>query len=191
MDPGRGRWLAQFLRDQNIRRCLEVGILHGSGTCWIAGAIAHIPGAKVWALDLPSSAQLDPNAESLLAKLGLSVGGCGDGSLVHICRDVAGASWTLVRMLRWRPRWRLDFAYIDADHTLESTLLYWYLAGQAIRPGGWILFDDIGNPDYPALDYAWTHVIKETPGWDGRGAMSRGLWRLIQKRADAPWFTDA
>ena len=183
MDAGRGRWLAEFLRDRQLRRCMEVGIYHGAGTCWIAGAIAHLPGARVWAVDLPVSATVDPHAEQLLARLGLSVGTPASDALVCIRRELAGAAWTISRMLRWRPRLELDFAYIDADHSLESTLLYFYLVGRAIRPGGWVLFDDVGNPEYPMVEYAWESVIRTDPAWNGSGAIARGRqWRLIQKR---------
>jgi predicted O-methyltransferase YrrM len=39
----------------------------------------------------------------------------------------------------------VDFLYIDGDHTFPATLIDYALYGSLVRPGGWIVFDDIRN----------------------------------------------
>ena len=73
----------------------------------------------------------------------------------------------------------VDLLYIDADHTYTSTVVYWALGGLLVRPGGWVIFDDIANPICPDVADVW-HLAQNHPEW--HNAEEWHNWGLIQKR---------
>jgi predicted O-methyltransferase YrrM len=52
-------------------------------------------------------------------------------------------TWELGRMITAEPRPQFDLCYFDADHTWEGTGFGFVLVDMLLRPGGWIVFDDL------------------------------------------------
>lgn len=48
-----------------------------------------------------------------------------------------------MRILRDSPKMEFEFVFIDGGHTWDVTGFAFFLADRMLRPGGWILFDDL------------------------------------------------
>ena len=46
-------------------------------------------------------------------------------------------------MLRQSPRPQFDFCYFDGGHVWDSTGFGFFLVDMLLKPGGWIVFDDL------------------------------------------------
>lgn len=188
-----GQIIDELIRTHALKNCLEIGTFHGVGACYLAAASAGV-GGRVTTVDLPGSKKLEPNAEQLLASLGLS-------ERVTIIRERAGADWVMLKWLEQSPRPEFDFIYIDAAHTWRTTGLFFFLADKLLQPGGWMLLDDIlftpagfeqrhGKAYTPALTAeqinvahvgkVWELLVKEHPEYSNFRTI--GNWGLTQKK---------
>jgi len=196
MALGQGKFLERHFREHGIRDVLELGHMHGVSTCYFAGLVAPV-GGRVVTCDLPHVERLEPNLETLLAR-------CGLGN-VEIRRSHEGGAWEMQQLMRAGRRF--DFCYIDAGHTWECCGFQFYLALSLVRPGGWILFDDLKysvatsahDPDAPWVR-AMTPEARErcqvrevwdllvTPHQDLDVMEEHGNWGLCRKRlGGADW----
>jgi predicted O-methyltransferase YrrM len=182
---GNLKWMsfaqAQLVRDHlmkyRLSRILELGFLHGVSTCYLA-AIAEEMCGHVTTCDLPHSAKVEPTAEQLLKRCGLT-------RFVTVYRDPEGAEWRMKTLIEDRAAF--DFIYIDAAHTWNCTGLEFFLAEKLLRINGWILFDDLDYvlTEQPYANEAWalqlTKTQRETP-------QVRLVWELLAKQH--PHFGD-
>ena len=149
---------------------------------------------RVTSIDLPESATLKPAAEDLLARLNLS-------EYVTLIRDPLGANWKLMEWLEADERPEFDFIYIDGPHTWNEAGFQFFLTDRLLRPGGWLLFDDIRYYTVEKSadrDAAWTRrmsrreretcqvgkvwdlLVTRHAGYDSFQEM--GNWGLCRKR---------
>ena len=49
-----------------------------------------------------------------------------------------------------------DWIFIDIDHRYESTMAHLALLAERVRPGGWLIFDDINYSD--GMRRAWEEI---------------------------------
>lgn len=59
---------------------------------------------------------------------------------------------------------------IDGDHSHEGTLIDLCVLAARILPGGIIIMDDFGNPDWPGVVTAWHAFVKSPTACDEYGA---------------------
>jgi predicted O-methyltransferase YrrM len=134
--PNRGRILYDFIRKHRLTRCLELGFAHGVGTIWIAGAVHSLGEGKVVAVDNQSALERAPSAEDLVNRAGLQ-------HLVNLHFDPVSYTWHLKRNLEAYAQEPFDFVFIDGAHSWDTDGFAFFLVEKALRPGGWILFDDL------------------------------------------------
>jgi predicted O-methyltransferase YrrM len=190
MSLQQAEFLTQHLHRHRLARCLELGVLHGVSTCYLAAAVQKLNGHVV-AIDLAGNANLKPGAEELLETLGLQ-------DLVTIERVAEGAAWRMMEWLELPQQPVFDLAYIDVSHTWDTTGFLFFLTDRFVRPGGWLLFDDIRSyklKDDPVgrrsqnytqkqLDVCqvgkvWDLLVTQHPSYSN--FMERGNWGLCQK----------
>ncbi len=190
MSLPQAEFLTQHLHRHRLTRCLELGILHGVSTCYIAAAVQRSQGHVV-AIDLAGNANLRPGAEELLESLGLL-------DSVTIERVAEGATWVMMEWLERRQQPVFDFVYVDVAHTWDITGFLFFLTDRFVRPGGWILFDDIRSYKLErdpvgrrAQNYTqkqleicqvgkvWDLLVTQHPGYSNFS--ERGNWGLCQK----------
>lgn len=121
--------------DDSIRDVLELGFCHGVSTCYLA-AIVGSRGGHVTAIDLADARDNEPNADQLLTTTGLS-----DAVTLHY--EPTSYIWRLMKMLEESPEPRFDLCYIDGAHSWAVDGFAFFLADRLLRPGGWIVFDDL------------------------------------------------
>jgi predicted O-methyltransferase YrrM len=153
--PERGRQLHDWVREHRPDACLELGFAHGVSTVYIATALEGNGAGRLTSVDNLSARERDPSAQELLRRAGVE-------HRVELVYEPSGYNWFLRRMLREReadgsiePLY--DFCFLDGAHTWVDDGLAFLLVDRLLRPGGWILFDDLAWK----LDERWGDVPDE------------------------------
>ena len=136
MSVDQAQRMADLIAENNLARVLELGFAHGVSTCYLADAVGEMPNGFVTSIDLTSSAELEPRAEDLLERCGLS-------SRVDLIREPRSFTW---RIMYWLAEGRsdcFDLVYLDGGHTWDVTGFAFFLVDRLLAPGGWLVFDDI------------------------------------------------
>jgi predicted O-methyltransferase YrrM len=153
--PGRGEELYEWVRRQRPVDCLELGFAHGVSTVYIAGALESAGDGRLTSIDREMVRDLEPSAVDMVERASLS-------HRVELVYEVSSYNWFLHRRLREQTRDGhcepcYDFVFLDGAHTWEDDGLAFLLVDKLLRPGGWILFDDL---DW-RLDERWADVPAE------------------------------
>lgn len=136
-----GRLLYDFLLHEKPRAILELGCGVGTSACYMAAALDRYGGGSILSIDrnpeLPewvcrSFGKLDPNLQRF-HKLIINSSSYNDELMKLIERQTSNG--------RCEPYF--DFCFIDGSHTWEVDACAFFLADKLLRPGGWILFDDL------------------------------------------------
>jgi predicted O-methyltransferase YrrM len=137
MTPEQARRISQFFLEHGVRNVLELGFCHGVSTCYMAATLAEKGAGSIVTIDLESARHHQPNIEELLTAVG-------QRDRVTVYYEPTSYTWRLMRFLEQTPVPQFDFCYIDGAHTWFVDALAFFLVDRLIRPGGWILFDDLG-----------------------------------------------
>ena len=149
---------ARDLYDMILRerptQILELGIAHGTATCYMAGALEEKGEGRITAVDL-QNAGFTPSAEQQLESCGLT-------RFVDVVRMQTGYSWFLHDEIRRQttagechPKY--DLCIIDGPKNWTIDGGAFFLVDKLLRPGGWIIFDD----------YDWTYAGQARAATDG------------------------
>lgn len=107
---------------------------------------------------------LRPSSVTLVDSWGEEAGGTGRGSHAHIEQLLAafgygspvtyldGDSKLLVPTL---PANQFDLALVDGDHNAEPAMADLVNTYLVVKPGGWLLFDDLDHAQHPYLRTVW------------------------------------
>lgn len=137
MTPQQGRTIYDFVLAQRPRRVLELGFAHGVSSCYIAAALEEAGGpGRLLTIDQKGALVRRPSIGELLARCGL------EHRVKTIFADTS-YTWELLRLLRRPKPPAFDFAFIDGAHTWDVDGFAFQLVDRMLRPGGWILFDDL------------------------------------------------
>jgi predicted O-methyltransferase YrrM len=139
--PERGRQLFDWVREHGPESCLELGFAHGVSTVYVATALEANGAGRLTSVDNQSALEREPSAAELLRRAGLE-------HRVELAFEATTYNWFLHRRLRERqsegrvePLY--DFCFLDGAHTWVDDGFAFFLVDQLLRPGGWILFDDL------------------------------------------------
>lgn len=190
--------LERFLKRYRLTSCLELGFLHGKSSAFIASVLRDMGKGHLTTIDQKHSIEREPNIHQVLDKLGLE-------DWVTPIYEPRSYNWRMMRMLEERERPSFDFCYIDAAHTWYDTGFGFFLVDKLLRPGGWILFDDMHfayekllkpgakKPGYLArmtpeeretkqVQKVWKLLVKEHPDYDE--FIEEDTWGFARKRPD-------
>ena len=134
MTPAEGSKIISHIRDYGIRDVLELGFHHGVSTCYLAAGVGS--SGSVTTIDQPAAGRLDPNVEALLER-------CGLRGRVTVFYEKKGYNWRLMKLLQSDLTPRFDLCFIDGSHLWADEGLAFFLCDRLLRPGGWIVFDDL------------------------------------------------
>jgi predicted O-methyltransferase YrrM len=161
---------ANVIRDlivaQDVSDILEVGFLHGKSSAYLAAILEDLGRGHLVTVDRESARRRKPNIETVLSTVGLS-------HRVTPLFAKRSFTWELGKMITEDPRPQFDLCYFDADHTWEGTGFGFLLVHMLLRPGGWIVFDD--------LDWTMDASMRQT-----RNAPKTWTARSADERAAAP-----
>ncbi len=138
------RYIYDLILENDVSDILELGIAHGTATCYMAAAIQKRGGGRIVAVDLEGVAY-SPSAEEQISKLGF-------GDIVEIRRMKTGYNWYLHEAIVEntsddRCAAIFDLCIIDGPKNWTVDSSAFFLADKLLRRNGWIIFDD----------YHWTY----------------------------------
>jgi predicted O-methyltransferase YrrM len=176
MTQSQAKWISDLVQKERLVSVLEIGFFHGVSTCYLAAAVVPF-GGHVTSIDIPFSGKLIPTAEQLVIACGLS-------ESVTLVREPGGAAWHLMKLVA--ARHRFDLCYIDDVHHWSVTGFHFFLGEKLLRPGGYLLFDDLN----------WTVVRSRSGNVTGQDLTDeqrqtpqvRRVWELLVK--DHPNLTN-
>lgn len=128
--------MRDFITEHDAREILELGFYHGKSSAYIAAILEDLGRGHLVTMDRETVRKFEPNIETVLSTLGLS----------HRVTPVYAPrsyTWELAKMIRSEPRPQFDLCYLDGGHTWEDTGFGFVLVDMLLRPGGWIIFDDL------------------------------------------------
>jgi predicted O-methyltransferase YrrM len=140
--PHRGEQIYDFVRKHAFENCLELGLAHGVGSVYIASALEANGRGHLTSVDNESALERDPPASEVVERAGLS-------HRVSLVIEPTSYTWFLQRMVRQQLKDSstidplFDFVFIDGAHTWEVDGFAFLLVDKLLKPGGWILFDDL------------------------------------------------
>jgi predicted O-methyltransferase YrrM len=174
MNPRQGAEITQFMQGKKLSRCLELGFAHGVGTAYLAHAVAELKNGKVVTVDLEAARQRDPDIHTVLKMVGVPQG------LVDIYFEPTSYTWRMMRFLEQGLGNSFDFIYLDGAHTWAVDGLAFYLGSLLLKPGGWILFDDL-KWTLAGSSIAEEPWVKNLPLDERETPQVRKIWDLLVK----------
>jgi len=147
-----GEQILDLLALHRPHRCVELGTWRGASALAMAHTLARWGGVltcvDTWMGDVNGGIALDGTPSMLAECAGNLVRGGVNAAvrLVPAMTTAAAYAWT---------DGPIDFLYVDADHSYESTradLESWW---PHVRVGGLVAGDDYENPMYPGVKAAW------------------------------------
>ena len=141
MPAYKGKIIYEFIKSGGFQNILELGFAHGTSTCYMAAALDENGGGKITTIDLESAKDRKPNIDDLLQKAKLS-------NYVTPIFSHTSYNWELMKIIQDNTAEKVcrsifDFCFIDGAHTWEVDGFAFFLVEKLLKPGGWILFDDI------------------------------------------------
>lgn len=206
MTPWQGRQVYDHIRSEGARNVLEIGTAFGLSACYMGAAVDANGGGTVLTVDRYQFAE--PTPEEVVAKTGL-------GDTVEIARtEHSSYCWWLKERIETRSdehgncEPEFDFCYLDGSHEWHMDGLAVVLIERLLRPGGWLLMDDLhwrwadtsNEPPpnlsqtelrSPPLRAVWDVVLRQHPGFDTFRLQDDGWGWAAQGDVDAPVHRDA
>lgn len=141
MEQDRARMLYEFIIENKIANCLELGFAHGVSSCYIAAALDELGTGHLTSVDLIEATEWQkPSIEELLSKTGL-------GQYVTVAREQTSYTWFLKKKIEENSKdgncdQVYDFCFIDGPKNWTIDGCAFFLVDKLLRQDGWILFDD-------------------------------------------------
>lgn len=169
MNLERANLLAEFIEKNNIRDILELGFFHGVSTCYMATTLQKLGGGSIVTIDLYSAKDRTPNIEELLEK-------CSCRDLVKVYYEPTSYNWRLMKLIE-ENELTFDFCYLDGGHDWYNTGYAFFLVDKLLKPGGWLVFDDL---DW-TLEHVHTKWALKKPLEERITPQVRQVWELLVK----------
>ena len=167
------RFLREFIRTHDLRDLLELGFFHGKSTAFMAAILEELGRGHITTMDLKSAGRRRPSIATVLSELKLS-------HRVTPVYSHRSFTWELRRLIAQSPRPAFDFCYIDGAHTWDGTGFSFLLVDLLLKPGGWVIFDDLNWSI--AISKAASkrmHRFKEYSEEEKTTKQVREVWRLL------------
>ena len=136
MSFGQAKYLEKFLRSKNLSNFLELGFAHGVSSCYLATILKDNGFGHLTTIDLESARNRNPNIEFLLNRLDLE-------EYVSVYYEYESYNWRLMKFIEENEDPIFDFCYIDGAHDWNVDGFAFLLVDKLLKPGGWVIFDDI------------------------------------------------
>lgn len=145
-----------FFKSLNVVDFIEIGTNQG-GTFAIWSQLSNFDGLKI-SVDLPGGEfgtefeleKRDIYLKSLGSNVNMLHGSSHDDSMIMRLRDILDGR-------------KVDFLFIDGDHTFLGVKLDFLMYKEFVKPGGWIAFHDIKDSDFHRslncrVDQLWSEL---------------------------------
>lgn len=154
-----GRFLYDLIIKEKLTNILELGIAHGTGTCYMAAALEELGRGSITSVDLIEVKDaFKPSPEDQLDKAGLS-------EFAEVVRMQTGYTWFLHDEIAANTKDDVcnevyDLCVIDGPKNWTIDGAAFFFVDKLLKENGWIVFDD----------YLWTYAAA-----DGRRDSTDGI----------------
>lgn len=161
-------FLYRFIVERRLTRILELGIAHGTATCYMAAALEELGGGSITAVDLLAVRDhFQPSAEEQLEKTQLA-------RFVDVHRMETGYTWFLHDEIARNTVGDVcqeiyDLCIIDGPKNWTIDGAAFFFVDKLLKRDGWIIFDD----------YRWTYAEA-----DGRREATDGITHRSLSQAE-------
>src|SRR3954465_11643360 len=141
MSPQQGRIVYDHVRATRPAEVLELGTAHGVGAAYLAAALEDNGAGRLTTVDFAGAAY-EPPPEAVLERAGVA-------GRVAIVRRFSSYTWWLKEQVQARSDRAgnvepvYDFVYLDGAKNWTIDGLAVVLVEKLLRPGGWLLMDDL------------------------------------------------
>jgi predicted O-methyltransferase YrrM len=165
MSPKRGRRVYDHLLATGARDVLEIGTAHGVSSAYMAAAVEEA-GGRVTTVDNAAATKLrDPQPGDVHQRAGVT------HLVERVLNDDSSYNWWLKTQVEKHsdsegnvsPQY--DFCYVDGAHNWTIDGFAVYLVEKLLRPGGWLLLDDLD----------WSYGASGSSFGPGQGPQELGL----------------
>ncbi len=172
--PDRGRLLYDFIIATRPQHILELGFAHGTSACYMAAALDELGAGEILTIDKQNAKDRNPDISTLMERTGLS-------DRITPVFAQRSYTWELMKLLEQhtkdgRTEPQFDFVFIDGGHTWDSDGFAFLLADKLLRPGGWVLFDDVTWTPSVSAGEAW---VEEMPVEERDVAQVQKVFELL------------
>lgn len=136
MKEHQARFIADMIAEHDLKDILELGFFHGKSSAYIAATLEDLGRGHLTTIDTKEAQRKKPDIHQVVGELGLA----------HRVTPIfanRSYTWELGKMLQREERPQFDFCYLDGGHTWDATGFGFVLVDMLLRPGGWIVFDDL------------------------------------------------
>lgn len=130
------RCITAHIESYNIEDILELGFRHGVSTCYMAAKLGEMGRGTIVTIDLLSAQAAKPNVEDLLMMIK-------ERERVTVYYEPTSYTWRLMKILESNPLPRFDLCYLDGAHSWFVDGFAFFLVDRLLRPGGWLILDDL------------------------------------------------
>jgi predicted O-methyltransferase YrrM len=155
-----GRLIYDFVLRTKSAEILELGTGVGTSACYMAAALDELGAGRITTIDR------NPDLPEWVRK---SFGKADPALLRFVDIVTTTSSYNDALLPRIEAQTKngtcepcIDFCYIDGAHTWSDDGLAFFLADKLLKPGGWMLFDDMGwtiAGSAEASKEAWTQAM--------------------------------
>ncbi len=141
MTREQGSLIYNLILENDITSILELGIAHGTGSCYMAAALDEKKQGNIITIDNKSALDRKPNVFQLSKDCGLS-------EYIHPVFANSSYNWELMKLIDEQTKDGVcqpifDFCYLDGAHNFEIDCCAFFLVDKLLKPNGLILFDDL------------------------------------------------
>ena len=206
IDKGNARYLYDLILENKLTNILELGIAHGTATCYMAAALEELGGGSITAVDLLEvKDSYRPSAEEQLAQTGLS-------QFANVVRTHTGYTWFLHDEIAKNTKDDIcqatyDLCIIDGPKNWTIDGAAFFFADKLLKKDGWMIFDDYFwtyaevdglreatdgithrslSPDEkktPHIREVFELLVKQHPSYGNLMVMPESSWAMAQKTA--------
>lgn len=174
MSPAQGMRMMEFIADHEIAAILELGFAHGVSTCYMATALARSSGGSIVTIDLEWTRTMTPNIEELLGRVG-------ERDRVEVFFEPTSYTWRLMKLLEEDRGPRFDFCYVDGAHSWFVDGFAFFLVDRLLKPGGWIIFDDVNWTYDTSPTLRNSDRVRQMPAEERTTPQVRKIYELLVK----------
>jgi predicted O-methyltransferase YrrM len=149
--------ITDFIETNNIKNILELGFAHGVSTSYMAASLKRLNNSgNITTIDTINAKKRVPNIENLLKKIDAL-------DSVNIFYEPNSYLWRLMKFLEEDSTPRFDLCYLDGAHSWSVDGFAFLLVDRLLKPGGWIIFDDINWTYDKSPTLKNTEYVKNMP----------------------------
>lgn len=161
-----GRFLYHLILNERLTNILELGVAHGTATCYMAAALQELGEGSITSVDLIEARDTySPSVEEQLETTGLS-------AFATIIRMQTGYTWFLHDAIADNTKDNVcteiyDLCIIDGPKNWTIDGAAFFFVDKLLEKNGWIIFDD----------YRWTYAAADSRRDSTSGITHRSLSR--------------